>query len=123
MNRSTSAWKFALVGVAVGFVFMGIWWAVDSYNVFNLPTSQQLDGVASYTAPALCRFLEDATFVLCPASLVALVPFDASRSAQLLAWVVISLLNVPIYYCVGLLVSLLTGRQRARRHPSGQLSN
>jgi len=122
MIRLKTPWKFAVVGVVIGFSFMAIYLIDSRYNLFRLPTEEQVRGLP-YTAPAAFWVFQDATFVLCPASTLTVIPLPVDQRGSVVVWVVIALLNGPIYYCLGAAVAFLMARWQRRNghtaHPSG----
>jgi hypothetical protein len=99
--------RLALVGVLLGFVLMGMWWYVDRYNPFQLPTLEQAQSIGNYAAPKLYWFLKDAMFALCPGLFLQLFTMDASKTVTWLMWILAALLNGPVYYLVGLVTAAI----------------
>jgi hypothetical protein len=107
--------RLAGVGIAVGFAFMAMNWYDLRYNPFHMPTSDQLWQV-HYTVPPLYWFLKELAYVLCPALFPgAFFAMDLGERVGWIVWVVVALLNGPIYYCAGLGIAALMRyvRQRA----------
>jgi len=112
MTASKLPRRLALVGVGVALGFMAMWWYAD--RIFRLPTEEQVQGMESYTAPLLFWLFRDATFVLCPGSVVTLIAVDLHEGAQFVNWLVAVLLNGVIYYCLGLVVAAVVRARRSR---------
>jgi hypothetical protein len=105
--------RLAAIGIFIGFGFMAIWWYVDRYNPFHLPTREQAQTMGNFSAPPALRFLEDVTFLLCPASFLHIFTMDTGSTMTYLTWVIAALINGFIYYFVGLiLASLLKPRDQ-----------
>jgi hypothetical protein len=100
--------RLAIIGIIVGFGFMAASWYVDKYNPFHLPTVEQAGKMGSFSEPVLLSLFEDMTYVFCPASFpLFFVTMDMSDNANYITWVVVALINGPIYYCLGLMVAAL----------------
>jgi hypothetical protein len=97
---------------------MAVWWYIDKYDPFHLPTLEQVRTMGNYSAPPLYWFVKDLMFALCPGLFLQVFMIDASPAVIWFMWVLAVLLNGPIYYCLGLvLVALMKwlGRPQERR--------
>jgi hypothetical protein len=88
--------RFAMAGVLIGFVLMGLYWYDYKYNPFHLPPS-----------PPIYHFLEKVMFVLCPGLLLQVFTIGTSDRMGWGMWVLASLVNGPIYYLIGLIVAAI----------------
>jgi len=95
----------------VGFGFMAASWYVYKYDPFHLPTVQQAEKMGSFSEPTLLRLFHDLTFVSCPGSFLFFFTMDMSDTANCVMWVVVALINGPVYYCVGLILAALMKRR------------
>lgn len=113
MIQSKLPRRLAAVGIVIGFAFMAIWWYIDRYDPFHLPTWRQAQTMGNFSAPPLLRLIEKLTFVLCPGSLLHLFTMDMGESTTHLTWVLAALINGPIYFTVGVvLAALMKGRRQ-----------
>lgn len=103
--------RFAIIGIALGLVLMIMWWYVDKYNPFHLPSLEQARTMGNYSAPGSYWLFKDIMFVLCPGLFLQVFTIDAGGAVTWLMWVLAALLNGPIYYFVGLLLATLTRRR------------
>jgi hypothetical protein len=95
--------RFALVGVLIGFSWMGLYWFDYKYNPFHLPPP-----------PSLYNLLEKAMFVLCPGLVLQIFTIGTSDRLGWAMWVLAAFLNGPLYYLLGLLfVAIMKGGSRA----------
>jgi hypothetical protein len=83
---------------------MGMWWYVDTFNPFHLPTAEQAQKMWSYSAPALYSHLQTATYVLCPPILVQFLIGDLGTFGNRVVWVAAALLNGCLYFFLGLII-------------------
>ena len=91
--------RFALVGVLVGFGWMGLYWFDYNYNPFHLPPP-----------PPLYNLLEKLMFVLCPGLILQIFTIGTSDRLGWVMWVLAAFLNAPVYYLVGFLFMSITRR-------------
>ena len=85
---------FALAGIAIGCLCVLAYWLDYTFSSFNLPT-----------------FL---IFVLCPGQMLHLFTIGIGGSIVYVVWGLGVLLNGPIYYLAGLLVSSIRASWRSR---------
>jgi hypothetical protein len=112
LTRSRIPQRLGMIGIITGFGLMTIWWYVDKYDLFHLPTWQQAQGMGNFSEPPLYKFLEDLTFALCPGSFLHVFTMDMGNVATYLTWSIAALLNGPLYYAIGLLIAALTKRNK-----------
>ncbi len=86
-------------------------WYVYKYNPFHLPTVQQAEKMNSFAEPPLLGLFDDLTFFFCPGSFLFFFTMDMSDTTNHIMWVVVSLINGPIYYCMGLILAALIKRR------------
>jgi hypothetical protein len=98
--------RLAIVGLALGFLVVGCWWFDLAFNPFHLPAWPNVP--KDYSEPPAHRILQDALLVFCPGSLLQIFTIGIGGWVSWCLWILAALLNVPIYYCVGLLVVSLT---------------
>lgn len=67
--------------------------------------------MGTFSEPPLLRLFEDLTFVLCPGSFLFFFTMDMSDATNYVVWVVVALVNGPIYYCIGLVLAALMKRR------------
>jgi hypothetical protein len=99
--------RLAIIGIIVGFGFMTASWYVYKYNPFHFPTAEQAEKIGNFSQPRQSRVFDDLTFVFCPGSFLFFFTMDMSDTANYLMWVVVALVNGPVYYCVGLIFAAL----------------
>ena len=94
---------FALAGIAIGCLCLLVYWLDFTFNPFQLPTV----GTAplGYSAPWAYDFLHNLIFILCPGQFLHLFTIGYEGPVVWLVWCLGVLLNGPIYYLLGLLVS------------------
>jgi hypothetical protein len=107
--------RLAAIGIVIGFGLMMIWWYVDKYDPFHLPTWQQAQSMGNFSAPPLLKFLQDLTFVLCPGSFLHVFTMDMGNVTTYLTWTAAALLNGPLYYAIGLVIAALMKRGQGTR--------
>jgi hypothetical protein len=99
---------FAVTGVIVGLGLMLVWWYVNTYDPFHLPTVEQVNKTPeSYSAPWTYQALETITTFLCPASTINALAIHVPAAVTFGIWIIAALINAPIYYGVGLLVGAI----------------
>ena len=103
--------RLAVIGIIVGFGFMATSWYVYKYDPFHLPTWQEAEKIGSFSKPPLLNLFEDLTFFFCPGSFLFFFTMDMSDTANYVMWVVVALINGPVYYCVGLILAALMKRR------------
>jgi hypothetical protein len=107
--------RLAIVGILVGLSLMTMWWYIDTYNPFHLPTSEQAMAMGTnYSAPALYKFLDKVTSVLCPALWLQVFTMDMGRIVNYSIWVLAALFDGLIFYCIGLLIKAALNARLAR---------
>jgi hypothetical protein len=111
--------RLAVIGIVIGFGLMMTWWYVDKYDPFRLPTWQQAQTMGNFSAPPLLKFLEDLTFALCPGSYLHLFTMDMGNVMTYLTWIVAALLNGPLYYAIGLVITAFMKRGDGTRPVAG----
>jgi len=114
-TKSTLPRRLAIAGIIVGFGFMLASWYVYKYNPFHLPTSEQAEKMGQFSEPLASRLFDDATFVFCPGALLFFFTTDMSDSANYIMWVVVALINGPVYYCLGLILAAVIGPRNSVR--------
>jgi hypothetical protein len=97
-----------------------LYWYDYKYNPFHFPTSEAVDRLTSFPAHPLYHLAEKVMFVLCPGLLLQVFTMNTSERVSLIMWVVVALLNGPIYYCVGLILVAVMERARVSRRISSQ---
>src|SRR5271166_2913997 len=105
---SSLARKFGFVGIAVGIAVVLLWWFVQIFDPFRLPTVGQTP--LNYREPLLLTILDDSVFVLCPGSLLQVFTLEMRGWLSWFMWILAVLLNGPIYYAIGLVVAALLKR-------------
>jgi hypothetical protein len=110
----------AITGVVVGMTLMLVWWYVNTYDPFNLPTVEQVNkSPESYSTPWAYHALETITTFLCPASATNALAIHVPAAVSLGIWIVAALINAPIYYGVGLVIEAISRMAHGRlTHPS-----
>ncbi|HVB57074.1 MAG TPA: hypothetical protein VNE63_11680 [Candidatus Acidoferrales bacterium] len=108
MTKSKLPRRLGIMGFVFGFGLMAMWWYIDTYNPFHLPSVEQVQSMtASYSAPPLYRFLENLIFALFPALWLSVFTIHAGPLVNYSIWVFAVLLDGAILYCVGLLVNAI----------------
>ena len=103
--------KLAAIGIGLGLVLMAVWWSVDKYNLFHLPTVEQVQLMkTSYSPPLVYRFLESLVFVLLPGMWISVLTIHAPAIVNYGIWAFAVLLDGAIFYCIGLLVNAIAAR-------------
>ena len=110
LTKSKLPRTLGIVGLAIGFSLMAMWWYIDTYNPFHLPTVEQAQSMASYSAPPLYRFFDNLIFVLLPALWLSMFTIHAGPVVNYSIWVFAVLLDGAILYCVGLLFNAIRAR-------------
>jgi hypothetical protein len=87
---------------------MAAFWYLYKFNPFHLPTSEQAEKMGNFSEPLSLRLFETLTFILCPGSLLFLFTMDMGDTANFVMWVLVALINGPVYYCIGLMLARLT---------------
>ncbi len=109
---SRLARRLAVIGIIVGSGFMATSWYVYKYDPLpTCPTWQRRRQMGTFSEPPLLRLFEDLTFVLCPGSFLFFFTMDMSDATNYVVWVVVALVNGPIYYCIGLVLAALMKRR------------
>ncbi len=105
--------KFAYVGIALGVGVSLLWWGVQIFDPFHLPTVGHAP--PNYREPLLAQIIDGSVFVLCPGTLLQVFTIDIGGWVSWFMWVLAVLLNAPIYYVIGLAVGALIGRRHDAR--------
>lgn len=105
--------KFAYIGIAVGAGAALLWWSVQIFDPFHLPTVGHVP--PNYRAPLLYWIINDGIFVLCPGTLLQAFTLEMRGWFSWFMWILAVLLNAPIYYVIGLAVGALIGRRHDAR--------
>ncbi len=124
MTKSKLPRRLATIGLVLGFGLMAMWWYIDRYNPFHLPTVEQVQYMTtSYSPPHLYSFLENLVFTLLPALWLSVFTIHAPAVVNYSIWVFAVLFDGAILYCVGLLINAVKARVSFRRenrlHSSG----
>src|ERR1700689_806084 len=94
---------------------MMMWWYIDTYNPFHLPTSEQALAMGTnYSAPPLYKFLDKLTFILCPALWLQVFTIDLGPIVNYSIWVLAVVFDGFIFYCVGLLINAVVNERAAQ---------
>ena len=80
-------------------------WYAYKFNPFHLPTPEQARKMGSFSEPLSLSLFETSTFVFCPGSCLFFFTMDMGDDANYLMWVLVALINGPVYYCVGLVLA------------------
>jgi hypothetical protein len=107
--RSSLARKFAYVGIAVGAGISLLWWSVQIFDPFHLPTTVE-HLPPNYSAPLLYWIINGSVFVLCPGTLLQAFTLEMRGWFSWFMWILAVLLNGPIYYVIGLVIGVLLKR-------------
>jgi hypothetical protein len=110
MTTSKLPRRLAVIGIATGVGLMAMWWYIDKFDPFHLPTSEQAQTMGNYSAPPLYWFLKDLMFVLCPGLFLQVFTIDMGTVVTWFMWGLAALLNGPIYYAAGLILAALMKR-------------
>jgi hypothetical protein len=92
---------------------MAMWWYIDTYNPFHLPTVEQVRSMTSYSAPPLYRFLENVIFILLPAMWLGAFTMHAGAVVNYSLWVFAVLVDGAVFYWVGLIIATIRTRREA----------
>jgi len=103
---------FALAGIAIGCLCLLAYWLDLTFNPFNLPTAGSM-APHGYSAPWTYKIFHDLIFVLCPGQFLHLLTIGIGGPVVWVVWFLGVLLNGPIYYLVGLLVSNIKASWRS----------
>lgn len=112
MTKSKLPRRLAIVGLVVGFLLMAMWWYIDTYNPFHLPTVEQAQSMASYSAPRLYTFFENLVFAILPVLWLQVFTIHAPVVVNYAIWVFAVVFDGAVLYCVGLLVNAVRFRHR-----------
>jgi hypothetical protein len=114
LNELKLARRFALVGFLISTLFFAFWLLDDKFNFFHLPTADN-PPPGNYTQPAVRAFLEKLNFVFCPPLVVTVFGMDMGATAHLILWAISLVLNVVLYFIIGLIVAALWNELKYRR--------
>ena len=103
---------FALVGIAIGCLCLLAYWLDYTFNPFHLPAVGSL-GHHGYSAPWVYDLLHNLIFVLCPGQFLHLFTVGMGGTVAWVVWGFGVLLNGPIYWLVGILVSSIKASWRS----------
>lgn len=95
--------KFAVVGLLIGLTFMLFWKFDYVFNPFGLPSA--VGGPANYTEPLARTVITDVSFVLCPGQFLYVFTIGIDGWFSWAVGMLAALLNVPLYYVIGLIVA------------------
>lgn len=111
MIKSKLPRTLAIGGLVVGFLLMAMWWYIDTYNPFHLPTVEQVHSIPTgYSPPVLYRFLENLVFTLLPALWLSVFTIHAPAVVNYSIWAFAVLVDGAILYCAGLLINAIRAR-------------
>jgi hypothetical protein len=102
--------KFAVAGIVIGTADALLWWYVQIFDPFHLPTLAQAP--PNYRAPFLYWIINDSVLVLCPVTLLIIFPLRGWVTWFI--WILVVLLNGPIYYAIGLVIETMMNRRHSR---------
>jgi hypothetical protein len=89
--------RFAKAGIVIGFIVMALYWYGYKSNLDS--------------AQGVFEVVRKVMFILCPGLLLQIFTIGTGDVLGLVLWVIAVFLNIPIYYCIGLvLVALLKGQ-------------
>jgi hypothetical protein len=106
MNQIKVARRFAFVGFLMSTLFFVFWLLEGKFNFFHLPTADN-PPPGNYTQPAVRAFLEKLNFIFCPPLMVMVFGMDMGAAANLILWAISLVLNVLLYFIVGLIIAAL----------------
>lgn len=112
MTKSKLPLRLAIAGLVVGFLLMAMWWYIDTYNPFHLPTVEQAQSMASYSPPRLYTFFENLVFDVLPVLWLQVFTIHAPAVVNYSIWVFAILVDGAVLYCAGLLVNAINTRAR-----------
>jgi hypothetical protein len=116
VNVITVARRFALVGFFLPILFISFLLLEVHFNVFHLPTISQAGAMDSYTEPRVRALLVALNFILCPPYfLISFDRVDLGESANLILWLISLMLNVALYFALGLAFGALWNRETQRK--------
>ncbi len=104
---------FALAGILLGCLVLLVYWLDFKLNLFNLPTAGSSPS-KNHSTPWAYEIFHELIFILCPGQLLHLFTIGLGDTVSWLVWCLGALLNGPIYYVVGLLVSNIRASMRSR---------
>jgi hypothetical protein len=105
--------RFAISGLVLGFISMGLWWFDYVYNPFHYPTAQEAQSLAVFPVHPVHNIFETVVVILCPGLIFRVFAVGAGSAFAVILWVFAAVLNWPIYYAIGFLAALLLKRQTA----------
>lgn len=104
-----------IVGLALGFAFTAMWWYIDTYDPFHLPTTEQVQAMPdSYPTPHLYTLLRELTFVFLPGIWLQVFTIHLGRLINYPIWLFAALLDGAIFYCIGVLIRAIWRRMPRR---------
>jgi hypothetical protein len=113
MPKSRISRNFGLVGIAIGAIWMTFWLLDYKYNFFHLPSVEQVQHMPNgYSAPWSYQLLNSMVYWFVPGIWLSVFAIDSGPFLAVAIWVAAVLLNFPIYYLLGMAVSVATGRLR-----------
>jgi len=111
MIKSNLPRRLAIAGLIIGFSLMAMWWYINTYNPFHLPTAEQVQAMTmNYSPPPLYTFLENFVLTLLPVLWFSVFTIHAPALVNYTIWVFAVLFDAGILYCVGLLVNAIKAR-------------
>src|SRR5579864_3680658 len=107
MVRAKLPKRLGLAGIAIGLGFMTFAILDYEYDFFH------------GSPPEAYSFIGTLAYTLVPGMWVGMFTFDMGNAAGVIAWVLASLLNFPIYYYLELAISAIWGKLESRRSRAG----
>jgi hypothetical protein len=104
--------KFGLAGIAIGLIFILLWWFDLTYNPFGLPGLG--NSPANYVEPLTRTIAERLMFVLCPGLLLQVFSIGVGSWFAWAMWILAASLNGPIYYLLGWIVAHILRMRSAK---------
>jgi hypothetical protein len=111
MSASKLPRRLSIVGIGLGFAFMGAYYFDYKYNPFHLPNAASVP--PGFSAPALYHILEKLMFVACPGLFLQVFTIGSGDTMALIMWTVAVLMNGLIYYGLGWVLSSASARFRS----------
>jgi hypothetical protein len=106
--------RLAIAGIIIGLGLFSFWLCVDKYNLFHLPTSEQVSKMhASYKAPPIFWAVREATMWFCPGLVLGILTMDLGPGANLIMWSIAIIINGALYYCLGLALRSIASKWSA----------